>query len=312
MRKVLVAFSFFVFTACSNYSIFSKLDYPDTEKISTYTGKKLIQSLEENINSTKFYETLSEKQKNRIIDSLDDYIQKRKNSTCQETLAMVTRASIVAIDIFINTDSLVYEIIYNMANPAFVYLTEPSASPSTVFYSFTITLKKAVEKDNSIVKPLGLCFYNLYKIAEYYNIAILSSKYGGYSGSDLQKYIVSAVVSAILTGTAQTIGISSSEISSVSEEFSTTEIKNLATEIAQVYIQIQQNEIQEDLYLNEIFSELEKKLGLSEKEIAQAYKDQLILKANILEKIALFAGFYNLAKESVEILKKWGNDEESM
>lgn len=300
MRIIFVVCSFLVFTACSNYSIFTKLDSPNTERISLYTGKKLVLTLEENINSPKFYKTLTEEQKNKIISSLDEYIQQEKKSTTVDSLAMATRSAMVAIDILINTDSLIYEMIYNMANPAFVYLVEPSASLSTVFCSFTSVFNKSIQKDKSIIKPIALCFYNLYKITEYYDLAANSSKYGGYSGGDLQKFIVSAIVSGILSGTAQAAGISG------------TELKNLSSEIAQIYVQVQQNVEQDELILQEMINELEKRLGVSGKEIAFAYKNQLNLKANILEEIALFAGFYNLAEESVKMLKKWGSDEKTL
>ena len=57
--------------------------------------------------------------------------------------------------------------------------------------------------------------------------------------------------------------------------------------------------------LSYLFTEIPKKLGKTGLNIALAYKNQLLEKANILEKIAGNAGYLNLAKAAIKVLEAW-------
>ena len=65
-------------TSCSNKSLFTGWDYPDTEKIARYSGEKLLSSLEATMESPAFYRVLTVAQREKILSTLDTMMSQEK------------------------------------------------------------------------------------------------------------------------------------------------------------------------------------------------------------------------------------------
>ena len=141
------------------------------------------------------------------------------------------------------------------------------------------------------LQVISECFYNLFRITAYYDVAAISATYGSYSGGDLQKYLVSGLVSSVISGTQDAMNVSSDDI------------KNISEDVSEVFVNAEQQDVSN--ILSYLFTEIPKKLGKTGLNIALAYKNQLLEKANILEKIAGNAGYLNLAKAAIKVLEAW-------
>lgn len=282
--------------SCSNHSVFAGLDKPDTELISKYKGERLLSSLELNTGSKVFYETLTSAQMDRILGTLDSIIAGKKGGS-GDSAVMVSRAALAAVDVLVHTNELTYAIIYNLTDPALVAITDSGASPSVIFGSYTRPLESVADDSAAAEKVIAECFYNLYRITSYYDIAALSSRYGSYSGGDLQKYVVSGLVSSVLSGTVAAL------------KSSVASVQNLSTDVAQAYLEVvKQTSTELETILTGIFNELRTQLGAAGADIAAAYREQLLDRADILEDIALYAGFQTVAKAAAAVLREWGGE----
>ncbi|MBR5867223.1 MAG: hypothetical protein IKZ04_04855, partial [Spirochaetaceae bacterium] len=96
-------FSVILFVSCSNESVFSEFDKPDTEVISNYTGQKLISVLEANKGSESFYSVLTENQKGKILSSLDSIISSCETIADRNNSVIIARAAMCAVDILLHT-----------------------------------------------------------------------------------------------------------------------------------------------------------------------------------------------------------------
>jgi len=288
----------FLFYSCSNESFLFGLDKPNTERISYYTGEKLLTALSNNYGSKVFYETLTVEQRERILDSLNSIITSDDSNdiTNDSKAIFVTRAASAAIDILIYTEPLVYAVIYNLLDPILIAITGKNVTPSSIFNAYTEPLQQEIELKKSTAKDVITdCFYNLYRITTYYDIAAIAALAGSYSGSDLQKYLVSGLISGVVSGTQKAISASSNDIESISED------------VAQVFIDAEKNTSGLESILKYLFENLPSQIGSTGANIVQAYKQELIIKANILEKIADNAGYETIAKSAASVLRRWGN-----
>ena len=123
-------------------------------------------------------------------------------------------------------------------------------------------------------------------------LAVISALAGSYSGGDLQKYLVAGLISGIISGTQEALAVSSSDI------------KNISETVSEVFVEAENLNVNE--LLNFLFQEIPKKLGKVGINIGKAYKNQLLEKAEILQKIAGNAGYENLSKAAIEVLEDWG------
>lgn len=280
--------------SCSNVSIFQGFDVPNTEKISALSGEKLLDVLEKNIDSKVFYETLTKSQKSKILSNLDNIIKANDSSTSIQNINNVTRAAIYAIDILIYSDSLTYAVIYDLADPIIIAITGKDVSINGIFSSYTEPLQKTVEIDKTTAQEvISQCFYNLYKITSYYDIASISALAGSYSGGDLQKFLVAGILSGIVSGTSEAINSTVENI---------TDISNI---VAENFINWKDSGQSPSTLLSYLFSEIQNQLGETGTSIVEAYKNQLLEKAKILGDIASNAGYLNLAKGAIYVLERW-------
>ncbi len=292
-----IIFYVILFVSCSNQSIFSDLDKPNTEIISNYTGKKLVTILEINKNSNSFYKLLTESQANKIISSLNDIISSN-NSKLNENSVLKARAALCAVDILIYTDELSYAMIYDITNPILVAISGQGATASTIFYSYTEPFRNCMSNDmDCALTQIAKTFYNLFLITNYYDVAISTSHYANYSGADIQTYLISAIVSSVLSGTANAINVSTDKIQSLSDD------------IAQAYMDVVQATATElKSVLTKIFKQLKNELGGTVSDIGDFYKSELLQRAKILEELALYAGFKTVAGVASDVLKNWGEN----
>lgn len=284
-----------VLVSCSNVSIFQGLDKPDTRDISELTGEKLLSVLEKNRESKTFYETLTPLQKEKILSSLDSIISENyKDVDFSAKAELVTKASLFAIDILINTDLLTYAVIYDLVDPVLIVITKQSATPDSIFSSYTKPLQKAIEVDKtSAEKVISKCFTNLYKITYYYNIASKFAKTGSYTGGDLQKYLVSGIVGGIISGTMEAVNNSNEDINTI------------INAVSQAFIIAEGEDI--ETILTSLINEIPAQLGDMGINIGMAYKNELLNNASTLTEIAKNAGYENFAKSAVLTLERWGS-----
>ena len=256
------------------------------EKIASFTGEKLLSELEKNADSKMFYELLTKSQRERILSKLDNMISSSKKSE------NVTKAASFAVDILINTDPLVYAVIYDLVDPIIFAITGKDVSASSIFATCTEPIQKAVSLPlQEGMEVISECFFNLFRITAYYDVAVISASYGSYSGGDLQKYLVSGLVSSVISGTQDAIDVSSDDI------------KNISEDVSEIFINAEKQDVSN--ILSYLFTEIPKKLGNTGLNISLAYKNQLLEKANVLGEIAGNAGYLNLAREAIKVLEEW-------
>ena len=285
-KSFLLILLIILIVSCPNHSVFLGLDKPNTEKIASFTGEKLLSELEKNADSKMFYELLTKSQRERILSKLDNMISSSKKSE------NVTKAASFAVDILINTDPLVYAVIYDLVDPIIFAITGKDVSASSIFATCTEPIQKAVSLPlQEGMEVISECFFNLFRITAYYDVAVISASYGSYSGGDLQKYLVSGLVSSVISGTQDAIDVSSDDI------------KNISEDVSEIFINAEKQDVSN--ILSYLFTEIPKKLGNTGLNISLAYKNQLLEKANVLGEIAGNAGYLNLAREAIKVLEEW-------
>lgn len=286
IKKSFLLLLIILIVSCPNHSVFLGLDKPNTEKIASFTGEKLLSELEKNADSKMFYELLTKSQRERILSKLDNMISSSKKSE------NVTKAASFAVDILINTDPLVYAVIYDLVDPIIFAITGKDVSASSIFATCTEPIQKAVSLPlQEGMEVISECFFNLFRITAYYDVAVISASYGSYSGGDLQKYLVSGLVSSVISGTQDAIDVSSDDI------------KNISDDVSEIFINAEKQDVSN--ILSYLFTEIPKKLGNTGLNISLAYKNQLLEKANVLGEIAGNAGYLNLAREAIKVLEEW-------
>lgn len=295
MKKFFLLVSFLLlFFSCSNGNVFSNFDKPNTEKISWFTGQKLLDSLEENINSKMFFDFLNQTQRERILDSLDTMISIGRDANTVNSNSTSSRAALLAVELIIRSDPLVYSVIYDFTDPILTYISDANATLESVFAVFTTPIQNvAKESGCNAETQISNCFYDMFRIANYYDLAATTSRYGNYSGGDLQKYIISAVVSGIIYGTQEALDSTSGSV------------QELSSLIGQIYVELQQSSEQVESNIEDIFHQIKIKLGVAGADISNAYREQFWNRATILEDIAFYAGFETMAKITSDVLRRW-------
>ncbi len=292
-----LSLSLLLFFGCSNNSIFTGLDHPDTEKIATYSGEKLLASLEVNIHSPAFYRVLTVVQREKILSTLNSMIAKEEEvlaeGTSSRILAQSTKA---AVELLIYSDPLVYDMIYNFADPALSALTLSGTTMDDLYQVYTDSITKLLRHGvENALDAMALAFYNLYRISNYYNKAVDSSPYGMYSGGDLQTYLLSGIIGGLVSSVQKIAKALYLDFQTISKELSDA-----------YYRLINENTFDEDV-VNQLFEYLAQELETPMESIISAYKTELDFIAEIFEAMANNAGYNLLAKNTASTIKSWGN-----
>ena len=292
-----LSLSLLLFFGCSNNSIFTGLDHPDTEKIATYSGEKLLASLEVNIHSPAFYRVLTVVQREKILSTLNSMIAKEEEvlaeGTSSRILAQSTKA---AVELLIYSDPLVYDMIYNFADPALSALTLSGTTMDDLYQVYTDSITKLLQHGvENALDAMALAFYNLYRISNYYNKAVDSSPYGMYSGGDLQTYLLSGIIGGLVSSVQKIAKALYLDFQTISKELSDA-----------YYRLINENTFDEDV-VNQLFEYLAQELETPMESIISAYKAELDFIAEIFEAMANNAGYNLLAKNTASTIKSWGN-----
>jgi len=292
-----LSLSLLLFFGCSNNSIFTGLDHPDTEKIATYSGEKLLASLEVNIHSPAFYRVLTVVQREKILSTLNSMIAKEEEvlaeGTSSRILAQSTKA---AVELLIYSDPLVYDMIYNFADPALSALTLSGTTMDELYQVYTDSITKLLQHGvENALDAMALAVYNLYRISNYYNKAVDSSPYGMYSGGDLQTYLLSGIIGGLVSSVQKIAKALYLDFQTISKELSDA-----------YYRLINENTFDEDV-VNQLFEYLAQELETPMESIISAYKAELDFIAEIFEAMANNAGYNLLAKNTASTIKSWGN-----
>lgn len=299
IKKSIIFFSVIILVvgifSCPNISLFQGFDSPNTAEISELTGDSLLEALKKNVDSKIFYKKLTISQRETILSNLDNIIEENKpNEVFSENGAKITQAASFAINLLINTDALCYAVIYNLVDPVIVVITEKNVTPESIFSSYTEPLEKTIEVDKTTAEEvISQCFYNLYRITAYYNLAVYSAVKGSYSGGDLQKYLVSGLVSGVVSGTISALNSSSADLVDISNT------------IAEAFIEAEKETVSS--VLSYLFQEISQKFGVAGANIGDAYKEELLGNAKILGIMAGNAGYENLSQAAIEVLERWGS-----
>lgn len=293
---------FFIFviifcTACSNKSIFTGLDYPDTEEISRCSGERLLSDLEVNIESPAFYRVLTEAQRERILATLDTMIAEEKKLLAGDAYSSTLfRSAKAAVTILIYTSPLVYDIIYNFANPALSALSLSGISIEELYVVYTDSIKRfllrGVEKS---LTEMAFAFYNLYRISNYYNDAVKNSPFGVYSGGDLQNYLLSGILGGLIRST-QSLVLNSQQ-----------DYQDIAKKISDAYYKLINARIEDSQLVESLFNQLAQELEIPSIQIISVYKLELQFVAGIFEAMASNAGYSLVAQDTARTIRSWGD-----
>lgn len=297
--KYWLVFLIFSLGGCSSHSIFTGLDYPDTEKISRYTGEKLLAVLKENQDSQAFYRHLTVTQRERILSTLDSMISSERAVLEKGELSLILPQSAnAAVELIIHTDPIVYDIIYNLADPALSALSLSGISLDKLYVAYTDSAKNLFKRGiEGALFELAQAFYNLYRISIYYQDAVNSARYGVYSGGDLQTYLLAGILGGLIEGTRSAVQSATLDYSSIAQKLST------------VYYQLINSGTVDEDFVNQLFSALAKDLNTTLEAIISAYKLELDFVAGIFEVMAKNAGYNLVAKETASTIRSWGNGE---
>lgn len=281
---------------CSNRSIFTGLDVPDTEKISRYTGEKLLNTLELNQNSEAFYRELTVSQRERILSTLDSMIQAEKAGLAEGELSLtLPRSANAAVELLIHTDSIVYDIIYNLADPALSALSLSGITIDELYVAYTDSVRRfflrSLETD---LLELATAFYNLYRISIYYQDAVDSARYGVYSGADLQTYVLAGILGGLIQGTQKAV------------EKLYLDYKEVAEKLSDAYYQLVAGGTMDKELVQELFKKMSQEVAVPLEALVAIYKAELDFIADIFEAMALNAGYELLSQETTRTIRSWG------
>ena len=300
MRTCLVLFLIFIlffFISCSNKSIFTGLDYPDTEEISRYSGERLLSSLEVNAESPAFYRVLTVAQRERILATLDTMMAQEKEVLVEGTYSLnLSRSAQAAVTILIYSSPLVYDIIYNFANPALSALTLSGISMEELYVVYTDSIKYFLLRGiQGALREMAFAFYDLYRISNYYNEAVKFAPFGVYSGGDLQNYLLSGILGGLIRSTQNLVSDPQQDYQEIAEA------------ISEVYYQLVNAGTVDSQLVESLFNFLAQKLQVPLEEIISGYKLELDFVAGIFEAMANNAGYDLMAQDTARTIRSWGN-----
>lgn len=283
-------------SSCPAHSIFTGLDVPDTEKISGYTGERLLLALEEHRQSAAFYRTLTVVQRERILATLSSMVQSEKSVLKEGELSLILpRSAKAAVELIIHTDPLVYDIIYNLTDPALSALSLSGVSLERLFSAYTSSIRRVLDGTvEEVLQELGLTFYNLYRISVLYQDAVDSARYGMYSGGDLQTYILAGILGALIVAAEKVV------------EEALYDYVLIAERLAAAYYRLVDSGMTERQLVDRLFQGLAGQLEAPLEEILKAYKLELVLMADIFEALAANAGYSLVAQGTARAIRTWG------
>ena len=290
-------FIFFFFSSCSNKSIFTGLDYPDTEKISRYSGERLLSSLEVNIESPAFYRALTEAQRERILSTLDTMMAQEKEVLVEGTYSVtLSRSAKAAVTILIYSSPLVYDIIYNFVNPALSALTLSGISMEELYVVYTDSIKYFLLSGiQGALEEIASAFYNLYRISNYYNEAVQFAPFGVYSGGDLQNYLLSGILGGLIRSTQNLVSDTQQDYQEIAEA------------VSEIYYQLVNAGTVDSQLVESLFNLISQKLQIPLEEILSDYKLELDFVAGIFETMANNAGYNLMAQDTARTIRSWGD-----
>ena len=296
-RFFILSLSLFLLVGCSNSSIFTGVDHPDTEKISKLSGEKLLASLEVNIRSPAFYRVLTTVQREKILTTLNSMIAKEKSVLTEGTYSLVlSRSTKAAIEILIYTDPLVYDMIYNFADPALSALNLSGITLDKLYQVYTDSITRLLRHGvEGALDAMAFAFYNLCRISNYYNNAVNSTPLGVYSGGDLQTYLLAGIIGGLVSSTQRIVKTMYMDFQEIAKELSDA-----------YYRLINDNVFSEDL-VNQLFEYLAQELETPLEAIISAYRVELDFIAGIFETMAYNAGYNLLAQNTADTIRSWGN-----
>lgn len=283
-------------SSCPAHSIFTGLDAPDTERISGYTGERLLLALEEHRQSAAFYRVLTVAQRERILATLSSMVQSEKSVLKEGELSLILpRTAKAAVELIIHTDPLVYDIIYNLTDPALSALSPSGLSLERLFCAYTASIRRVLDGTvEEALQELALTFCNLYRISVLYQDAVDSARYGVYSGGDLQTYILAGILGALIVAAERVV------------EEALRDYVLIAERLAEAYCRLVDSGTADRQLLDQLFQGLAGRLEAPLEEILKAYKLELELVADIFEALAANAGYSLVAQETARTIRTWG------
>lgn len=290
-------FIFFFFSSCSNKSIFTGLDYPDTEKISRYSGERLLSSLEVNVESPAFYRVLTVAQRERILSTLDTMMAQEKEVLVEGSYSLtLSRSAKAAVTILIYSSPLVYDIIYNFVNPALSALTLSGISMEELYVVYTDSIKYfLLHGMQGALEEMAFAFYNLYRISNYYNEAVKFAPFGVYSGGDLQNYLLSGILGGLIRSTQNLVSDTQQDYQEIAEA------------VSEIYYQLVNAGTVDSQLVESLFNLISQKLQIPLEEILSDYKLELDFVAGIFETMANNAGYNLIAQDTARTIRSWGD-----
>ncbi|MCI6664501.1 MAG: hypothetical protein PUH08_09360 [Treponema sp.] len=254
-------------------------------------------SLEVNSSSPAFYRVLTVAQREKILSTLDAMIAEEKEVLVEGAYSFtLSRSAKAAVTILIYTSPLVYDIIYNFANPALSALSLSGISLEELFVVYTDAVKSFLLSDvNSALAEMAQAFYNLYRISNYYNDAVKTAPFGVYSGGDLQNYLLSGILGGLIRSTTGII------------QDSPQEYQQLAVSVSQAYYQVINASAIDSQLVEALFNQLSQALEIPSEQIISEYKQELKFVAGIFEAMASNAGYNLVAQDTARTIRSWGD-----
>ena len=283
-------------SGCSNRSIFTGLDVPDTEKISRYTGEKLLNTLELNENSEAFYRALTLSQRERILSTLNAMIQREKAGLEEGELSLaLPRSANAAVELLIHTNSIVYDMIYNLTDPALSALSFSGITMDELYVVYTDAIRAFLPRgvEGALVE-LATAFYDLYRISIYYQDAVASARYGVYSGGDLQTYVLAGILGGLIQGTQK------------AARQLYLDYREVAEKLSDAYGQLVAGGTMDKELLVELLKKIAQELAVPLENLIETYKLELELVADIFEAMAANAGYSLLSQTTARTIRSWG------
>lgn len=283
--------------SCSNKSLFTGLDFPDTEAISRYSGERLLSSLEVNIESPAFYRVLTVVQRERILSTLDTMMAQEKETLVAGTYSLtLSRSAKAAVTLLIYSSPLVYDIIYNFANPVLSALTLSGISMEELYVVYTDSVKSFLSRGvEKALAEMAFAFYTLYRISNYYNAAVKNAPLGVYSGGDLQNYLLSGILGGLIRSTQALV-------QDIQQSY-----QEIAKKISDAYYTLVNAGIDDSQLVEGLFNQLSQELEIPSAQIISEYKLELKFVAGIFESMASNAGYTLVAQDTASTIRGWGD-----
>lgn len=298
-------------------SLFAPLNKPNTETISHLRGDELLSAMAVNRGSKVFYETLTLDQTIRILRTLNAVILKNSGGvitgsvSSQEVFTQlpslsidspqakrITQAALAQIDIFINTSSLCYAVINNMADAILKIQEYQNNIGGNVLYGmFAAPIVASIsQKEFNIVATF---FTNMYLISDRYLLITKYAQNAMVDGGDLQICTTAAIFSSI-------VGIAANILDSGLEGLD--KAVDLIVETAREMEESGQDIANLELFLEELGEKIASDYPENPPftDIPHIFSEQISLRLKSIEGVAIQAGYIYLGQGLSIIVKKIG------